>query len=211
MPSYTPTNWVTDVTWVDATAMNNLEQGVDRASVRVVTALPTTGLYEGYEVHYQSAAMLTDGIKWHLVYRSAAPTYKWEFIGGSTWAAPEIATNQTTASTTYVDLATVGPTLNAPLAGEYDIEIGSTASTAAVSTNGAVMSYSNGATAAADNPSAFLQATSAVANSGSISRRSRVTVAAAGDALTAKYRISGGAGTVGFQRRWLTIVPVRVI
>src|SRR5688572_16031518 len=88
----------------------------------VVDALPGSPV-DGQEVYFQSAAMATDGVLWHLRYRAAsAGPYKWEFLGGSPLTAIEDA-QVTTASTSPVELGT-GPLVVLPLAGDYDVEHG---------------------------------------------------------------------------------------
>lgn len=95
--------------------------------IPLVTALPTVGLVDGYEVYYQSTAMAASGIVWHLRYRAgSASTYKWEFIGGSELAVENVGgvdwnTREACASLTLAALTTPGPSITIPLAGEYRI------------------------------------------------------------------------------------------
>ena len=98
------------------------KQYVDNRAV--VAALPGSPV-DGQIAYYQSAAMATANILWVFRYRSAATTYKWEFVGGSPWWA-EVMTSQAPAvhATNYVDFATVGPSITAPLTGEYLISFG---------------------------------------------------------------------------------------
>lgn len=93
-------------------------------TVPLVTGLPV-GPLDGQEVYYQSAAMATDGLIWHLRYRAAsASIYKWEVIAASPLMTAANA-DYTPASTGTAFAAAGapgdGPTLTAPLAGEYEI------------------------------------------------------------------------------------------
>jgi hypothetical protein len=84
-----------------------------------VTALPSSPV-DGMEVYYQSAAMATNGIVWHLRYRAAsASAYKWEFVGGSQLVA-RYGSVVAVSATSYTN---IGPTpfLVFPLAGDYQV------------------------------------------------------------------------------------------
>lgn len=89
-----------------------------KSIIPVVSALP--GGTDGDEVYYQSAAMALDGVMWHLRYRAASTSiYKWEIVGGGTQLSSEVAAEESTLSGAFVDLATVGPQITVPLAGDY--------------------------------------------------------------------------------------------
>lgn len=83
--------------------------------IPLVTSLPGSP-YDGQEVVYLADS--ANGITWHLKYRSAsASTHKWEFIGGS----PLISMIDTSEAitTTWQNLATDGPSITIPRAGDY--------------------------------------------------------------------------------------------
>ena len=95
-----------------------------------VSVLPSI-LYEGREVYFVAGA---NGELWHLRYNAsvvlttAGGSYKngtgsWEFIGGSP-LEHQVDADQSTSNPVYVDLATVGPSIAVPLAGDYIIGIG---------------------------------------------------------------------------------------
>lgn len=89
----------------------------------VVSTLPTVGLVDGQEVYYQSAAMATDGIAWHLRYRSAsASAYKWEYVGGSALRA--VASGGASSTSATDALWSNGPLLTIPLTGVYEVNFG---------------------------------------------------------------------------------------
>jgi len=87
-----------------------------------VTTLPSSPV-DGQEVYYQADG--TNGVIWHLRYRTAsASTYKWEYVGGTALSSEVPASEGIPASGSYGNLATVGPSVTVPLAGEYDIYAG---------------------------------------------------------------------------------------
>ena len=105
----------TEMLWIDTDEWG----GVSAAGL--VTSLPSSPV-DGQECYYQNAAMATDGLVWHLRYRSAGGTYKWEFVGGpALLAATTVATLSMGRIGTTVYVASGSVTV--PLAGEYDTEI----------------------------------------------------------------------------------------
>lgn len=86
-----------------------------------VSALPAAPI-DGQEIYYQAST--ASGVTWHLRYNAASSSsYKWEYVGGSALRS-EVETQEATTSTTYADLATVGPSITVPVAGDYDISAG---------------------------------------------------------------------------------------
>lgn len=174
-----------------------------------VSVLPAG--YDTQEVFYQSAGMAAAGVVWHLRYRSGASgLYKWEFLGGAALYA-EVTTQQSTTSATYTDLATSGPSIDLPLAGDYDVTIGcrSFSNTNNVSV---VMSYAIGGTAASDadildNYSSYFTSP-AVASWACNASRTRRKTGLGAVTLTTKYKVSGGTGYFG--PRFISAIPVRV-
>lgn len=79
----------------------------------IVTALPTGTIIKGSFCTFKAAT----GIYWRLVYSEEA-TYPWAKIGGPP-LREFIEASQSTASTSYVDLTTVGPSITTPTAGEW--------------------------------------------------------------------------------------------
>jgi hypothetical protein len=166
-----------------------------------VLALPTSPV-DGQEVYY--VADSTNGVLWHLRYNAASSSaYKWEVVG-STALLSEVATAEAVSSATYVNLATVGPTVTLPLAGDYVIEHGTEFDTS-TSNIFAAQSYAIGATAAVDADFVELQASTGGTRVFGSRRQRRNALAAT--ALQTKYRTSG---SVTFSKRWLSATPVRV-
>jgi hypothetical protein len=97
-------------------------------------------------------AILVDSLtaptyQWRFRYNAARATNKWEFIGGAP-ASAYVATAEATSSTSYVALATPGPSITVPRAGIYDVRIGCDIQN--VDQTGSLMSYDLGATVASD-------------------------------------------------------------
>jgi hypothetical protein len=142
-----------------------------------------------------------NGIQWHLAYESGEPTYKWRFIGGPPMRAT-VATSEATSSTTYVDLTTVGPSIIAPRAGEYDISHGHEQGSSAIT------SYSSpklGAAATSDNDRAAL---CPGAGTGTTQRVVYQKALALSDTVKLQYKV--GTSSVSIQSRALSICPVRI-
>jgi hypothetical protein len=152
-----------------------------------------------------ATAVDANGTRWAFQYNAgSASAFKWEFIGGAPTSA-EVLTSETTASTADTDLATVGPSITLPRAGDYlysfDVQMANTG----VSTNVTVLKP--GAAAASDDDSGNYT-TAAGGHNGNASRTRRLNGAAAGDVWKLQYRVTAGTGT--FLRRNLKIWPVRI-
>lgn len=177
-----------------------------------VSVLPTIDLYDGREVLFQTQVMATAGFgAWRVRYRALNPdgsanasTHKWEPIGAPALFA-EVTTEEATAVGVYNALATAGPAVALPLAGDYIVEIGHTSLNSTVGQE-LIMSYEIGATAASD-------ADMAIGNADTVNRRQAFARAMrktglAAVTLTAKYRTGGGTATFG--RRWMRATPLQV-
>ena len=172
----------------------------------LVTALPGSPV-DGQECYFQNAAMDTAGVVWHLRYRQASSSaYKWEAVGQPAPLVQEITAAESTSSAAYVALATAGPAVTVPLAGEYDVDIG--AYLVGGGNTGVYMSYDVGATAALDVDSLHAIVTSA-GYQFSARRMRRKTIAAAATALTAKYRSSSSVAST-ISERLMAVRPIRV-
>lgn len=180
-----------------------IEQGKLKNLAAPVTALPASPV-DGDMCVFQADA--TNGVYWLLRYRAgSASAYKWECVGGGPLVA-EIDTSEATASTTYADLATVGPSLTVPLAGDYVISFGFRGSN---NTAGfwSLASFAVGAAAAADADSCVHVSASANARS-SVERSRKKAAVAAASAIVMKYSADGNTAT--FVYRFLQVLPIRV-
>lgn len=179
-----------------------LEQTVDSAPV---TSLPTTDLYVGRRIVYVADA--TNGVHWDLVFDGVG-SYPWKYVGGPELYA-EVEADEGTGSTAYVDLATVGPSVALPLAGDYMVSHGFNGYNTNASNQDMNMSYAIGGAAAvnADAVEPFVPASTAPGRGNWARTRRKPGLAAV--TLTAKYRVSGGANGQFFDR-WLSAKPIRV-
>lgn len=95
-----------------------------------VTALPTTGLFDGRLVYLQTTNMASAGIRWLMRYRLA--TTKWEFLGGAPWVAGAgvgggeqrgpAANSGVVNGLTNPPLDSAGNNILLPAAGKYFVE-----------------------------------------------------------------------------------------
>jgi hypothetical protein len=169
-----------------------------------VTSLPGSP-QDGQIVAYKADA--TAGVIWLFRYRAgSASAHKWEFIGGSPLYAL-VDTDELLTNAAYVNLPTVGPSVTAPLAGEYQVRHGCLLYQTAAAVQSTFMSYAVGATAAVDADSIQLQP-SALNEVEHMSRDTRKTGVLAADAFVAKYKVNAGA-TSHFARRHIMITPIR--
>ena len=170
----------------------------------VTTSLPSSPV-DGQECYFVADA--TNGIVWHLKYRSAsASTHKWELVGGSHLYAGPLGSVSSTAS--FPIVITGGPSLTLPLPGDYQIDFG---------VYGQCTSAPNVTMYAqpAKNGSAFSQYASwsmtQPANAGQeLARSDSAANLIAGDVIT----VQAGPGAAGpgtsWSLAWLKIRPTRV-
>lgn len=166
-------------------------------SISAVTALPGSPA-DGDEILFMDS-LTAPTYTWHLRYISGKSSNKWQFIGGSPMSS-EVATSQTTGSTAYAALATAGPSIAVPVAGDYFVDVGFTPD----GTDNARrwMSYDIGGTGAVD-----ADATRGAARFSSVHRRTRKTGLTA-VTLTAKYKAIDA--TIGFEDRWMHLTPIAI-
>ena len=174
-------------------------------SVPLVSALPA-GPADGQEVYFQSTPMAAVGVVWHLRYRAAATgPYPWELVGGTPLIFESSSTSETTTSTAYTDLATPGPQLTAPLAGDYLIEFGAGLASSTGVTARVSVDFGPAAPANADN---LLLLTNSAGAAAQQSRKLAPKSLPAGQVVKMVYNTDSGTAT--FQKRWLSIFPRRV-
>lgn len=164
-------------------------------AINLVTVLPALP-FDGRTVVYEADS--TNHIYWSLRYHAAEA--KWNFLGGPPLYA-NIDAAETRVVGAYAALATAGPSITVPLAGDYIVQVGSL-----IDFTG-FHSYDVDATAATDVDSA--QAAAAGGGSASaVSVPRTKTGLAASAAIRSKYKAA--TNTVAFQNRWMTVLPVRV-
>lgn len=167
-----------------------------------VTSLSGITGYDGQEVYVLADS--TNGVLWRFRYRAAsASAYKWEFVGGPPLSAA-VATQESTASVAYVDLATVGPQIVLPLAGDFDVSV----EARTFNNTGATQNYVSAGNPTGTDPTAAILGTPAVNTNTPTQRRLRMTGLASGSTVKIQYRTTGGTATYG--DRMLYVCPVRV-
>jgi hypothetical protein len=164
------------------------------------TVLPVSPLNDQEYILVDSLTAPT--YQWLFRYLAAKASNRWLFIGGAR-AYAEVQTAEVTAATVYSALATPGPSLAVPVAGDYIVEHGF------ISTGNKpnYMSYDIGATAAVDADRVETALAGIIDGTGTASRIRRKSLGAV--TLTAKYAGYGGQNA-GFKSRWIAITPVAV-
>lgn len=205
----TPQTWVDGSgggTPISAARLNDIESGLQLAAVYGTGASPPGSPVDG--MIWRLPAASGSGIYWWFQYDSSQATYKWVFMGGAPMSH-EILTDETTASTTYVDLATVGPTLTLPRAGDYKVEFGVQMNNTTAGSGG-LSAIKRGAAATSDNDSVFTIIPTTASLTTTAARTIILAAMAASDVVKMQYKTSG-AGTMHALKRWMMITPIRVI
>lgn len=171
------------------------------APLTVVSALPGSPV-DGQIAYYQDATLAAAGVVWQFRYRSAATTYKWEFVGGPP-IHKVVETSESTSSGTYAALATAGPSYTAPLTGYYVAGYGSS-----ISADGGIHSLDVSGFSASDAWGAYVLDVGSSGMAAAVGRE-RLFLMNSGDSFTSKYRVSAGVAA-SFSQRWLNVLPVRV-
>lgn len=152
---------------------------------------------------YVYSADSANGVGWRMRWTTA--TNRWEFVGGG-WMESTVTAQETVSSTTYTDLATVGPSLTVPVAGVYLLSASCRGYSSATTNNG-YMSVSLGGATAADADSLTVSLLGAANAPSHFSYAGRRKTFAAAAALVAKYRYAV-TGTATFAERRIAIQPV---
>jgi hypothetical protein len=156
---------------------------------------------DGTEIYYVASATL--GLLWHLrLNKGSTSAYKWEWLGGSELSS-EVQTNQSLATTAYTSLG--GPSIVAPLAGDYVLQWGGNVAPSQVQ---GLMTPKIGAAAPNDNDTFYVQSVSGNPWLAGM-RWKAYTAIAAGTTIEIQYRASAAA-TTNFMNRWFFLRPRRV-
>lgn len=164
------------------------------AAVAVTAGLPASPSDGDRVVLVDSVSAPT--YSWMLQYIAAKATNKWQFLGGAAWWS-EITADQSTSTSTYGNnLATVGPTFTAPVAGSYSLTYGAACSNSWTPYSSPSI---NGSTPLDDD---------AVFGSGGKfgSEGSKQVTLGAAQTVVLQYRSEGGSST--WIRRWMYVTPV---
>lgn len=132
-----------------------------------------------------------------------AASSMWEVAGAS--LVSQVATLENSASVTYGALATAGPAVALPRAGDYDVQIGATID---YSNSQSRMSYDIGGTGAVDADAVLSSGVSADIGLPKALARSQRKAGLTAVTLTAKYKSNISNGN--FSARWMRVTPVRI-
>lgn len=158
------------------------------------TALPASPV-DGQEF------ILTDSLtaptySWRFRYLAAKTSNKWLCVGGAA-AVSLVDATETTGSTSPTDLATFGPSIAIPVAGDYHIAWGGSLD----GTTAIIASMSVGGASVNLGVSSSGQGTACA-------KERRVSLAAG--ALTCKYNSSVGGQLAYFSQRYLAVTPIAI-
>lgn len=168
-----------------------------------VSALPSSPK-DSDEIYF--IADSSNGVLWHLRYNAGSgSSYKWESVGSPPLIS-SVATDESTASATYAALATAGPSVVLPLAGDYEISLGRYCWNTSINA-GCFMSYDIGGTGAVDADTAYHE-NPTTAGVTVVSVFTQVKTGLTAVTLTSKYRVTAGTGH--FKNRWIRALPIRV-
>lgn len=157
---------------------------------------------------YAYLADATNGVVWRFKYNSgSSSSYKWEFVGGPCLYA-EVLTAETTTSTSFTNLATAGPSIIVPLAGDYMIEWGFLGVSAVAGLSTLFCGPNIGGTAPTDPTDTIDITTSGASTSITGSRQRIYTALSAATTVKLQYKTDGANDT--FRCRWARITPRRV-
>lgn len=150
-----------------------------------------------------------NGIEWLLRYVAAEPTYKWRYLGGPALRAT-IATYESIGTiAAYVNLATDGPKVNAPRAGDYQVAYGAATADAGSVVNPFRLGAAAGNTTPTYSTTRNLQTTAA--DLLALSSRDRLAAVAALTDVKLRYYVdTGGSAGAQFGERWIEVTPIRI-
>ena len=182
---------------------------VERKLVAALTnrsALPALPS-DGQTILYQSAAMRTDGVIWQFRYNAASTSaYKWEFIGGPPWFSTMVGTEEGVGTAaTWVNLATDGPSITVPLAGDYASNCWAYGVTSGGASTVQIGTAVGNTTPAANRP----QTTAAINNYANLSDGQRISAVPAATGIKMRY-YGGTITTDKFGNRGMCVTPIRV-
>jgi hypothetical protein len=168
--------------------------------------VPPPGPQDGDEWIFPADA--TAGVMWRFRYNAvSASAYKWEFVGGADWISTIVGNETSTVRATWFDLATVGPRIFVPRAGDYLFTFSITASDtlggAQIGGGVALTPTGNGAPQTLNSPWGANQNMSVVG-------MFLATGLTASQEIRLRYVALGAAGTATFVNRTLTARPVRI-
>ncbi len=176
-----------------------------------VTSLPSSPT-DLDEIYFQTTAMASLGIAWHLKYRQG--TGKWQYLGGAPWVVEGVggtnnSTNEITTSLASTTLTTPGPAITIPVAGVYDVEGSAQAGqVGSGSAPGLVIWQTGDAAVNWANAPALSWSGNETDSQQTLILKKRITVSAANNVLELRYVTSNATGGSKFRNRCLRVTPV---
>jgi len=199
---YSKQTWTDGVSSASAARLAVIEDGIAMAGVFGTSSSPPGSPVDG--MIWRLPASSSTGVYWFFQYDSSQATYKWVFMGGPPLTS-EVATSETSNSATYVDLATVGPSITLPRGGDYIVSHGNSCFNAVGAKQ--YQTVKLGAAAAADAHACIHDA---VNLTDTPSKTFRSNGASASDVYKLMYR-NNVTNTGTWLERWISVTPVRVI
>lgn len=208
MPWTTPRTWVTNELVTAALLNTHLRDNLTFLFPGALSATPPGAPGDGQL--WAMPIVPAAGIVWMFRYNPAGTTYLWEFVGG----APQLALVDTEegplTSGAFGNLATVGPDITVPRAGQYLVEFGATLRTDLSAAFRLACSPALNAGVASNVDQASVAGPSPGGNSheASVTRTLFKTYAAA-DVIRLQYYATGATNTYA-SKRWVKVLPRRV-
>lgn len=177
-----------------------------RPTVPISATLPASGV-DGQIANYQTSQMAGFGVVWQFRYRAAAPTYKWEFVGGPSMYGFSGAQGNT-IGTTWQNFPD-GSQNALPLAGDYEVGFGCVLGSLTGGASGQARAQAGGVGSAIVTARAWHQ--NGASLYGTVTGHGRLLNVPGGGQICYFAASSGSAGvTIVTFDRWTTVRPIRV-
>lgn len=188
-----------------------VSQGRPQITAASLSSAPFTSPYNGQEVTLVDS-LTTPTYNWTFRYNaSSVSTFKWEFIGGPPIIAL-VATSNSTNSSTYTDLANVGPGVTIPRTGVYTIVFGFTATNPGNSGGGNAQAACFSFDPTVNNVfgvGALADVTNISGATYSVSVSNVPITLNAGYEVRLRFAVSNALAVL-FQNRWMHVIPNRI-
>jgi hypothetical protein len=212
--AYTRTNWVDNVTLVDAVSLNKIETELVALDPLLTVPAKQNAISYGTTPPASPAdgdlwcfpADATNGVIWMFRYRAAsASAYKWEFVGGPPTSAVVVPAEPVSAVSTWANATTVGPDGVIPRSGDYRVQFTCYCNCASA----AVLQMGVANASVGTTPVNQLALMNVAAGAyGNLTGMTTVPGVIIGQTLRAQYNTSVANATFG--GRVVTFLPIRV-
>jgi hypothetical protein len=209
---YTKQTWTDGAgggTPLSAARWNVMEAGIELAGVKGTSSSPPGSPTDGMIWRYPGDG--SNGVYWFFQYDSSQSTNKWVLMGGPPLYV-EVTTSENVASTSYVDLSTVGPSYTIGRSGDYLLSYGARVNLTGTNSLTVLVAPKIGSAATSDADAA-LASSPGVAGAHvmhATTTRTRRKALAAGDVVKLQYRGDAATSTAVLDR-WLSVLPIAVI